>query len=72
MPDVTKTEEGQRISLALRRLRQTTTRLRTLELQQSREAAAAKDAGATLAAIGQATGMTREGARQMTMRGGQS
>lgn len=68
MPDVTKTEEGRAIALELRRLRTTTTRLRALKAQQAREAAAAKEAGATLAAIGHATGMTAEGARKMIAR----
>lgn len=68
MPDVTTTEEGRAIALTLRRLRITTSRLRALEAQQAREAAAAKDAGATLAAIGHATDMTAEGARKMIVR----
>ena len=55
--------------VALNALRRTTSRLRALELQQAREASAAKDAGATLAAIGTAAGgISPEGARKMIAR----
>lgn len=69
MPDVTTTGVGRAIAAELRKLRATTARLRALEAQQAREAVAAQEAGATLAAIGQSSGMTAEGARKMIQRG---